>query len=39
MNVKPVSNNAVENVVWQENPPKGTYKVGVHFYKYHRKRV
>ena len=38
MNVKPVSNNAVENVVWQENPPKGTYKVGVHFYKYHRKR-
>ena len=38
MNVKPVSDNAVENVVWQENPPKGTYKVGVHFYKYHRKR-
>ena len=24
MNVKPVSDNAVENVVWQENPPKGT---------------
>ena len=38
MNVKPVSDNAVENVVWQNNPPKGTYKVGVHFYKYHRKR-
>ena len=38
MNVKPVSNNPVENVVWTKNPPKGTYKVGVHFYKYHRKR-
>ena len=38
MNVKPVSNNAVENVVWPKNPPNGTYKVGVHFYKYHRKR-
>mgnify|MGYP006219641305 FL=1 len=38
MNVKPVSNNAVENVVWQKNPPKGTYKVGVHFYKHHKKR-
>jgi len=38
MNVKPVSNNAVENVVWPRNPPKGTYKVGVHFYKYHKKR-
>jgi len=38
MNVKPVSNNAVENVVWPKNPPKGTYKVGVHFYKHHKKR-
>ena len=38
MNVKPVSNNAVENVVWQKNPPRGTYKVGVHFYKHHKKR-
>ncbi len=38
MNVKPVSNNPVENVVWTNNPPKGTYKVGVHFYKHHRKR-
>ena len=38
MNVKPVSDNAVENVVWPKNPPKGTYKVGVHFYKYHKKR-
>ena len=38
MNVKPVSNNAVENVVWPKNPPKGTYKAGVHFYKHHKKR-
>ena len=38
MNVKPVSNKAVENVVWPLNPPKGTYKVGVHFYKHHKKR-
>jgi len=38
MNVKPVSNSPVENVVWTSNPPKGTYKVGVHFYKFHRKR-
>lgn len=38
MNVKPVSDNAVENVVWQKTPPKGSYKVGVHFYKHHRKR-
>ena len=38
MNVKPVSNNPVENVVWTSEPPKGTYKVGVHFYKHHRKR-
>jgi hypothetical protein len=38
MNIKPVSNNPVENVVWVSNPPKGTYKVGVHFYKNHRKR-
>ena len=38
MNVKPVSDNAVENVVWTKNPPKGTYKVGVHFYKHHKKR-
>ncbi len=38
MNVKPVSDNAVENVVWTSYPPKGTYKVGVHFYKHHRKK-
>ena len=38
MNVKPVSDSPVENVVWVTNPPMGTYKVGVHFYKYHRKR-
>ena len=38
MNVKPVSKTPVENVVWTSNPPKGSYKVGVHFYKHHRKR-
>tara|TARA_B100001996_G_C18611975_1_gene574095 strand:- start:82 stop:1047 length:966 start_codon:yes stop_codon:yes gene_type:complete len=38
MNVKPVSKTPVENVVWTSDPPKGTYKVGVHFYKHHRKR-
>lgn len=38
MNVKPVSDSPVENVVWTKNPPKGRYKVGVHFYKHHRKK-
>ena len=38
MNVRPVSKTPVENVVWRQNAPLGTYKVGVHFYKYHRKR-
>ena len=38
MNVKPVSKTPVENVVWTSDPPKGAYKVGVHFYKHHRKR-
>lgn len=38
MNVKPVSKTPVENVVWTSSPPIGTYKVGVHFYKHHRKR-
>lgn len=38
MNVRPVSNNAVENVVWTGNAPVGKYKIGVHFYKHHRKR-
>ena len=37
MNVKPKSDSPVENVVW-ENAPPGRYKVGVHFYKHHRKR-
>jgi len=35
MNVRPTSNNAVENIVWTQNAPLGTYKVGVHFYKHH----
>ena len=38
MNVRPVSNTPVENVVWKDEAPLGTYKVGVHFYKHHRKR-
>jgi hypothetical protein len=38
MNVRPVSNTPVENVVWKESAPLGTYKIGVHFYKHHRKR-
>lgn len=38
MNVRPVSNTPVENVVWAGDAPLGTYKVGVHFYKHHRKR-
>ena len=38
MNVRPVSNTPVENVVWANDAPLGTYKVGVHFYKHHRKR-
>ncbi|MCH1540563.1 MAG: hypothetical protein L7S56_03905 [Candidatus Poseidonia sp.] len=38
MNVRPVSDTPVENVVWKENAPLGTYKVGVHFYKHHRRR-
>ena len=38
MNVRPVSNTPVENVVWKENAPMGAYKVGVHFYKHHKKR-
>ncbi|MBT5390928.1 MAG: hypothetical protein HOL22_01105 [Euryarchaeota archaeon] len=37
MNVRPTSNNAVENIVWTENAPLGKYKVGVHFYKHHPK--
>ena len=38
MNVKPVSNSPVENVVWQDFPSAGKYKVGVHFYKHFRKK-
>jgi hypothetical protein len=38
MNVQPVSNTPVENVVWRGNAPLGTYKIGVHVYKHHRKR-
>ena len=38
MNVKPVSDSPVENVVWTKDPPKGRYKVGVHFYKHHKKK-
>ena len=38
MNVRPVSNTPVENGVWKENAPMAAYKIGVHFYKHHRKR-
>ena len=38
MNVRPLSNTPVENVVWKDTAPLGAYKVGVHFYKHHRKR-
>ena len=38
MNVRPTSENAVENIVWIENAPLGQYKVGVHFYKHHSKK-
>ena len=38
MNVKPVSNNPVENIVWENIPNPGKYKVGVHFYKHFRKK-
>jgi hypothetical protein len=38
MNVKPVSNNPVENIVWENIPAPGKYKVGVHFYKHFRKK-
>ena len=38
MNVRPLSNTPVENVVWKDIAPLGAYKEGVHFYKHHRKR-
>ncbi len=37
MNVKPESKTPVENVVWKNSPPKGKYKVVVHFYRHHKK--
>jgi len=37
MNVRPTSDNAVENIVWIQDAPLGQYKVGVHFYKYHNR--
>ena len=38
MNARPTSTTPVENVVWKEDPPSGTYRVGVHFYRHHRRR-
>jgi hypothetical protein len=38
MNVRPVSNTPIENVVWKDTAPLGAYKIGVHFYKHHKKR-
>lgn len=38
MNVRPTSKNPVENVVWTKEAPLGKYKIGVHFYKHHKKR-
>ncbi|DAC08249.1 MAG TPA: hypothetical protein D7I09_08240 [Candidatus Poseidoniales archaeon] len=38
MNARPTSVTPVENVVWKDNPPSGTYRVGVHFYRHHRRR-
>ena len=37
MNVRPTSDNAVENIVWINDAPLGQYKVGVHFYKHHNR--
>ena len=37
MNVRPTSDNAVENIVWIDDAPLGQYKVGVHFYKHHNR--
>lgn len=38
MNVRPKSKKPIENVVWTDVAPDGEYKIGVHFYKHHRKR-
>ena len=38
MNVRPKSRRPIENVVWTDEAPDGEYKIGVHFYKHHRKR-
>ena len=38
MNVRPKSKKPIENVVWTEVAPDGEYKIGVHFYRHHRKR-
>ena len=38
MNVRPKSKKPIENVVWTNEAPDGEYKIGVHFYRPHRKR-
>ena len=38
MNVRPKSKTPIENVVWTDIAPDGEYKIGVHFYRHHRKR-
>ena len=38
MNVRPKSKKPIENVVWTSEAPDGEYKIGVHFYRHHRKR-
>ena len=38
MNVRPKSKTPIENVVWTNEAPDGEYKIGVHFYRHHRKR-
>lgn len=38
MNVRPKSKTPIENVVWTDHAPDGEYKIGVHFYRHHRKR-
>ena len=38
MNVRPKTKKPIENVVWTNEAPDGEYKIGVHFYRHHRKR-
>ena len=38
MTVRPKSKTPIENVVWTDEAPDGEYKIGVHFYRHHRKR-